>query len=149
MVAILWNMLWTCIAALLIRRTAVILAGDLAGFLSILLMLMTPFWAYYTFGVNGEAPAFVSVAFFSYAWSRWVSAQPSVSRFRYAALTCACLAAFLLTKPGATSMIGLAGLAGAMLWRAADGWKRRVARISLVCVASVMCCVIALSLIHI
>lgn len=145
-VAILWNMLWTCIAALLIRRTAVMLAGDFAGFLSILLMLTTPFWAYYTFGVNGEAPAFVSVAFFSYAWSRWLSAERHVTRFQYAALTCACLAAFLLTKPGATSVLGLAVLAGATLWRAAPACKRRVARISLVCAASVMCCVIASSL---
>ena len=66
----LWTVLWSIVAALLIRRAAQGFAGKMAGRISVLLLIANPLWAYYGFGINGEVQAFVGLAIAAFAWVR-------------------------------------------------------------------------------
>jgi hypothetical protein len=102
----LWTAGWMAVAALLIRRAASRLAGELAGRISALLLLITPFWAYYTFGINGESEAFLGAALCSYGWVRSQGCVDTTRARRcQIAVFSIGLSLFLLSKPNAVLVL--------------------------------------------
>jgi hypothetical protein len=105
-VAFSWNILWIGVSGLLIRRAAALLAGELAGKIAALIFLFTPFWAYYSFGINGESVAFLSTALSAYAWACWqLVGIDARTRWRAGALLSLGLCLFLLSKPSGSLLV--------------------------------------------
>lgn len=112
--AVIWTVLCMIVSIFLIRASVQRLAGEFAANTAVVLALSTPFWAYYSFGINGEGPAFFGVALFLYGWARWRGAD----RWRTGdlALMWAGLALFILTKPSALGLVAIAAVCGLVLW---------------------------------
>ena len=128
-VALLWTVLCIIVSIFLIVGAVQTLYGDSAANAAAWLSLGTPFWAYYSFGVNGEVSAFLEMSMFLYGWARWrASAGRGISPAVLAGIG---LALFLLTKPSALGLAGLASVAAAVLW-----WQkeRKQAVFGLICV---------------
>jgi hypothetical protein len=138
-----WTIGWMLVALLLLRRIGRRLGGELTGKLVIILMLVTPFWAYYSYGILAESPAFLGVVVFLYAWLRWQeSAQRQPPGREGAALVYAGLSFFLLCRPNALLLLGFAALAAIWMYRTNTAYGIRAAKFT-VSVVAVVCLVIA------
>src|SRR5207244_1080486 len=114
-----WTIGWMLLSLLLIRRVGERLGGALTGKLSVFLMLLTPFWVYYSYGIFAEPPAFLGVVLLSYGWLRWhQSAQRPSLRAEGAWLVCVGLSLFVLSRPNALLLLGFALLAAARMYLA-------------------------------
>ena len=133
-VALLWTVFCIIVSIFLIAGAAQRLYGEVAANATAMLSLLTPFWAYYGFGINGEAPAFLASGVFLYGWSHWsTSAGRGV---RHLVTVWIGLALFLLTKPSALGLAGLAAVSAVVLWWRKD---RRQSVFALTCVAAMAC----------
>jgi len=138
--AVVWTILCMTISLFCIQGAVRRLYGNVAEGVAIVLALLTPFWAYYSFGVNGEGAAFLGDALFLYGWARWRTA----SRWRALDLLAAWLGLvlFLLTKPSAIGLAGLAIVAAIVMWRGKD---RRQAIFAISCAVVMGCTSLASS----
>lgn len=114
---LLWTVLCIIASMFWIKAAARRLFGETAELCAVALLLATPFWAYYSFGINGEAMAFLGAALFLNGWSLWRSARQW--RLAHVAIVWLGLILFILSKPSALGLAGLAGVCGVGLW-----WRR-------------------------
>jgi 4-amino-4-deoxy-L-arabinose transferase-like glycosyltransferase len=136
--AFVWTIGWMLLSLLLIRRTAEWLGGGLAGKLAVCLMLVTPFWVYYSYGILAESPAFLGVVLFTYGWVRWErSGQRPSLRAKGAWPVCLGISLFILSRPNALLLLGFALLAAAWQYRAKLPQGIRVAKFTLLTVVVV------------
>jgi hypothetical protein len=101
--AYIWNAICMAIALLLLRRTAAVLGDDTTGKLAVAIAFLVPFWIYYSHGVIGEPPAFLSAIIASYGWSRYSQHGGA----GWAMLAGAGLIFLILAKPGVILAAGL------------------------------------------
>ncbi|HLG98208.1 MAG TPA: hypothetical protein VKX49_17965 [Bryobacteraceae bacterium] len=138
--ALIWAVLCMIAAVFWIKGAARRLFGEAAETSALLLLLATPFWAYYSFGINGEAMAFMGAALLLYGWSLWRTGTPS----RAGALTAVAigLVLFILSKPSALGLTGLAAISAGVLW-----WRgpRKQAAFAILCALVIVCTSLASS----
>ncbi len=63
---VLWNLLWLMIALILLKDTAFIIFGNIAGISAVLLAMLVPVHLYYGLGILAETMAFVGYGLFAY-----------------------------------------------------------------------------------
>lgn len=108
----IWTFIWMAISTLIIRRAGALLGGPWIGKLAALLTLLSPFGVYYSYGVLAESPAYIGVVFFIYGFARWQSRDGSSSLFSDKDwLTWVGLSLFILSRPNAILILGLALIA--------------------------------------
>ncbi|SPF37295.1 membrane hypothetical protein [Candidatus Sulfopaludibacter sp. SbA4] len=143
--AFIWTAAWMVVCLCLIRRIGDELGGPLTGKLSAILSLLTPFWAYYSYGINAEPPAFLGVVLFTYGWLRWQGpAQEPGRSSRWAWLAAGGLCLFVLSRPNALLLLIFALLAAARMYRIGNPDAIRAAR-STVQVVAVTALIVAAS----
>ena len=112
---VIWSMLWTLLAVLLIRRAAALIGGSTTGKLASILVVLCPFPVYYAFGILAETPAYFAAALACYGWARFFDRQTDIRGFLYLNLG---LLLLILARPNAfiVLMIGIFA-AGRLLLR--------------------------------
>lgn len=143
--AVIWNAIWTTMAVLLIRRAAEHLGGPMAGKLGAAAVLLSPFFAYYSYGINAESAAYLALAIFSYGWAVWRVDSQERRRQRGGRLAIFGMALFLLTRPNAMLLIPLAFSAAFFAWRRHSEDGQRQARFAFQAAAIAVVAVMAVS----
>ncbi|MFN0124147.1 MAG: hypothetical protein ACKV2V_26910 [Blastocatellia bacterium] len=132
-----WTMFWMSLSLLLIRRAGTYLGGPRTGLIAAGLILLSPFSVYYSYGILAEPAAFVGISVFVFGWARWQQTGQAMTGWWPRMWTgWAGLALFLLSRPNAVLVAGLAALAGIWLWRRA---RRREAMLALAFVMFSVC----------
>ena len=111
--AFLWNAAWMAVAVLLLRRAAALLGGPAAGKAAVALAFLVPFWVYYSYGINGEPPAFLGATVTAWSWAHCIKKN----RVGWMLLLWAGLTVLVLAKPGVVLAAGIAAPVAVLLWR--------------------------------
>jgi hypothetical protein len=138
--ACIWNFFCTTLATLLVYFTARILAGERAGRIAAILVLIAPFGVYYSFGIAAETPAFLGAAVFVYGWARY--------RTRHSAgalISCLGLILLVLNRPNTLPVAALAFLIAAFGSTSKSVVMRAEARLALRCALFTIGTVVAAS----
>ncbi len=126
--ACIWNFFCTTLATLLVYFAARLLAGERAGRIAAILVLVAPFGIYYSFGIAAETPAFLGAATFVYGWARYRTGQSAG-----AGLACLGLILLILNRPNALPVVAVAFLVAAIGWTSTSVVMRREARLAFRC----------------
>lgn len=114
--AVVFNLLFSCISALLLRRVGTLLFGGYAGVFAAVLFILVPLQAYYSLFVSAEAPAAFGFTVFLFGWARG-----NVNREKFWPLTINLwllalgLLTFVLCRPNGLASAGVWGLTVALL----------------------------------
>jgi hypothetical protein len=134
--AFFWNILWTIVAILLIRRTAALLGGGMAGKIAGLGSVVLPFAAYYGFGIAAETPGYVAAALFLYGWARWQTLSESRIISRASAVALAGLIALIFCRMNTAILLGIALICGLALSRHGSLQRARLRKFAILCFAA-------------
>ena len=126
--ACIWNLFCTTLATLLVYFTARLLAGERAGRIAAILVLIAPFGIYYSFGIAAETPAFLGAAIFVYGWARY-----RTHRAAGAFLSCSGLILLVLNRPNTLPVAALAFLIAAIGWTSKSAIMHAESRLALRC----------------
>ena len=126
--ACIWNFFCTTLATVLVYFTARLLAGERAGRIAAVLVLLAPFGIYYSFGIAAETPAFLGAAVFAYGWARQRTHQAAG-----AFICCSGLILLVLNRPNTLPVAALALLIAAIGWTSKSAVMRAEARLALTC----------------
>lgn len=138
--ACLWNFFCTTLAVVLIYFTARLLAGEQAGRIAAILVLIAPFGIYYSFGIAAETPAFLGAAAFAYGWARFRKELPAG-----AFICCSGLILLVLNRPNTLPVAALALLIAALGWTSKSAIMQAEARLALRCALFTFVTVVAAS----
>ena len=124
----IWNFFCTTLATVLVYFTARLLAGERAGRIAAILVLIAPFGIYYSFGIAAETPGFLGAAVFAYGWARYRTHQAAG-----ALISCSGLILLVLNRPNTLPVAALALLIAVLGWASKSAVMRAEAKLALRC----------------